>query len=1220
MINELYPGAIEAIAQEDPEYAAELARKYRKAMIVLSREDPNWFCQYVLRNERTTGPIRQTDQHKLIHDHLMARDENGNWKNLRCEVEGSKVLLATGTWLPIEELRREWTPVLTWDTRSDGLKTVMARAAYNGPQKCVCVHLENGHILRLTENHPLLSDSWEWKQAKDLKVGQQVVTIRSVQLASTTDEREIPDDEAEILGYLLAGSLQGKNIIVRKLDRSPKWSARRAKLFEAAGWEITKHKEMTLRVTPGSGVMGPGDYLASLARFKNGWPVELMPSVWGLPASALHRLLSAFFATAFCNRKSSSRGNPLGQTVGSGSDRVPLGVGHIRRETLELIRLLMLRVGARGVIRPTKMFSFSDGGGIYRKAKRKGESNKFWQLRVDPKQVGLFWPTKQVPAEPPLWAFEKIVKITRTPHKLKTWALEVQDETHSYISGGVLSHNTLIWTYPEFGKGLPLDTEIPTPDGWQTMGELRVGEQIFGSNGAPANITSVSPIHNLRIFELRLDDGDSIRCDESHRWVVFHAKDRHKKDRKPRVITALEMFESQKYGDRTAWSLPIAAPVQYPAQELPVHPYVLGAWLGDGDSCRQRLTFHNDDRAIFDRCVALCGDSGSHETPYKQKPQVISGSIGGKDFKRRLKSLGVMGRSGSKFIPAAYLRGSVEQRLELLKGLLDTDGTVAKGTGGYIEVSFSLERLARNTLELVRSLGFKAHFSSSPAKLYGRVVGVRYRISFTARTPVFYLPRKLAAQKLTGMVGGKASHRHVVEIVEMPSVPTKCISVDSPDQTYLATRSYTVTHNSNQVAIGHLLWRIGKDPNASFGIMCNSERMAAKILRSIKAYIMESLELRDVFPHLKPGDQWSESAISVERDTFRKDPTVQAISLRGKFVGARLDGLVMDDVDNVDTTLNQSARDDTERRVRTQAISRLGDVGWAVAIGNVWHEGDLMHRLAKTGWKELRFPVMNEVTGESNDPERFPLERIYAIRDEDQGPIEFQRLYMLKARIDGEQRFRKEWVELALQKGKQQVLLTEGLPKIPSGCRTITGVDLGVKKKASSDPSAITTILEIPQDGPGQCEYILLNIQKGRWNAQEIMDKVREEQRLFASKVYVESNGAQDFLIQLMNLKGGAPIAIEPFNTGRNKYDPMYGVESIAGEMAMGKWTIPSWDGTLESAEDEVRALAEEMLAYTPGNHTGDVLMSLWIAREGARLSRKTVESRVEFGRLRLRR
>jgi len=94
-----------------------------------------------------------------------------------------------------------------------------------------------------------------------------------------------------------------------------------------------------------------------------------------------------------------------------------------------------------------------------------------------------------------------------------------------------------------------------------------------------------------------------------------------------------------------------------------------------------------------------------------------------------------------------------------------------------------------------------------------------------------------------------------------------------------------------------------------------------------------------------------------------------------------------------------------------------------------------------------------------------------------------------QARIDGEQRFRKEWIEQALRKGTQQVLLTEGLPKIPGGCRTITGVDLGVKKKASSDPPAITTILEIPQDA-GQDEDVLLNIQKGRCNAQVTMDDV----------------------------------------------------------------------------------------------------------------------------------
>jgi len=197
------PDVLEALAQEDPEYAAELARKYRKAMIVLSREDPNWFCQYVLRNERTTGPIRQTDQHKLIHDHMMAKDDKGNWKNLRCEAEGTKVLLANGTWIPIEDMRHQWQDVLTWDGKSSRLIRVPARSAYNGAHRCVCVHLENGHVLRLTENHPLFTDSWSWKVASDLKVGENVVTIRSVGLETTTDEREIPDDEAEILADLI---------------------------------------------------------------------------------------------------------------------------------------------------------------------------------------------------------------------------------------------------------------------------------------------------------------------------------------------------------------------------------------------------------------------------------------------------------------------------------------------------------------------------------------------------------------------------------------------------------------------------------------------------------------------------------------------------------------------------------------------------------------------------------------------------------------------------------------------------------------------------------------------------------------------------------------------------------------------------------------------------------------------------------------------------------
>ena len=87
-----------------------------------------------------------------------------------------------------------------------------------------------------------------------------------------------------------------------------------------------------------------------------------------------------------------------------------------------------------------------------------------------------------------------------------------------------------------------------------------------------------------------------------------------------------------------------------------------------------------------------------------------------------------------------------------------------------------------------------------------------------------------------------------------------------------------------------------------------------------------------------------------------------------------------------------------------------------------------------------------------------------------------------------------------------------------------------------------------------------------------------------------------------------------------NKYDPMFGVEAIAAEMAMGRWWLPTWDGTREGCEEEIDELIEEMLAYQPNNHTGDLLMSLWIARDGARQSRQKIAGKVEFGRLNLRR
>lgn len=1158
----------------------------------------------------------------------------------------------------------------------------------------------------------------------------------------------------------------------------------------------------------------------------------------------------------------------------------------------------------------------------------------------------------------------------------------------------------LLWTYPSWGKALPLGTEIPTPSGWVTMADLAVGDVVFSSDGFPCNVTAVTPVQTGRpVYEIAFDDGEVLRADADHVWLAQNRSDRMQ-GKPAHAISTLDFAEKlHADGGRLNWSIPLTGPVHYAPKALPVHPYVLGVWLGDGHSVGPTITFHESDRFVFDRCTKLDPDA-YRIRPIPGREHLMRGTFCGPASDRRspnrlsqrLKSLGVI---RNKHIPAAYLQGSVEQREELLAGLLDTDGTV-EPKSGRVEFCVTNRELAYGALELVRSLGFKARISSSPAKCYGRITSTRYRVRFTAHTPVFCLRRKRDAQVGATDRSGSTSNRFVRSVTLVQSEPVRCIQVDSPDHSYLAGRTYTVTHNcvvdateilcadgtwvcptgltewtkcltwdpdhadllpvtaratdngcrpviritladgksetvtlehpfmdsdlqwrtaeslragekimvlrhleipeavctpeavipddeaeilgfllagrvdrrsggvvlrnfkhaywtqrradlfaaakwelrrganqyavvvkqvagamspaeflrswvhldrkgfpsaalpevyrlrqhalrrllsayfcnammgltvkrfinvsafmggttgygsnrapksmtcpvrgpldiiqklllragavakvykpcvtgslayvrnayigtlsgyasrykpkdlrkpwsialgwqqqryfwcdgdsglnyrepempanrmlavpitsierlpaehtwsievkeaqhsfianggilnhnTNQISIGHVLWRIGKDPNCAIAILTNTGGMASRTVGALKTYIAESQEFRDVFPDVKPGEKWAESSFTVTRSTIRKDPTVQAVGLTGSIVGSRLDGLVIDDIDDMDSTHTAQARDQTEAKVRKQALTRLSAGGWAVAIGNVWHEDDCMHRLSKTGWVSRKYPLLDEF-GQTRDPLNFPMERAYAIRDEDVGPLEFQRLYLLQARIDGEQRFRQEWIDIALERGRGMALLRDGLLKVPSGCRTITGVDLGVKQKSHNDPTAIITILEAPK-GSG-VEYQILHIVKGRWNAQEIMDNVAEQQRMFSSEVWVESNGAQDFLIQLMNMSGrGVPV--RSFFTGRNKHDPMYGVESIAAEMATGRWIIPSPDGTVQGAEEEVDYLVQEMMAYTPNNHTGDTLMALWVARESARTSRGQAKGNVEFGRLRLRR
>ena len=378
-------------------------------------------------------------------------------------------------------------------------------------------------------------------------------------------------------------------------------------------------------------------------------------------------------------------------------------------------------------------------------------------------------------------------------------------------------------------KGLALDTPLPTPTGWVRMGDVQVGDTLFDEQGQPCTVTALSEINRRPCYRLTFDDGSSIVADDVHRWVTFDAKGwprspgatRSGKPSAGRAARAGRPATSQRPSwlpsrpatrcaaaaetlppptgtmrDTTALRRDVAHCKQpnqprdprgrcafdAPAVDLPVPPYTLGAWLGDGASRNGQIT--GIDPEIWQRIEADGFEVRHYERDAKQH------SIIG--LKVKLRDLGVL---ENKHIPVQYLRASVEQRLAPATG---PDGCRRpRRARRGCEFDGVREQLVDGVLELARSLGIKATKQSGKATLNGRVVGAKYRVNFTTSMPVFGLQRKVS--RLRTVTRRTSAFRYLVACEPVESVPTRCISVDSPTRQYLAGEAMIPTHNTDLI-------------------------------------------------------------------------------------------------------------------------------------------------------------------------------------------------------------------------------------------------------------------------------------------------------------------------------------------------------------------------------------------------------------------------------------
>jgi replicative DNA helicase len=333
----------------------------------------------------------------------------------------------------------------------------------------------------------------------------------------------------------------------------------------------------------------------------------------------------------------------------------------------------------------------------------------------------------------------------------------------------------IIAARPAIGKALALDTPLPTPGGWTTMGEVRVGDELLGADGRPTTVTAATPVlHGRTCYEVEFGDGTVIVADAAHQWLT---ETRASRGAAASVKTTREIAGSLRCDTadrRPNHSVPVAAPLTLDDADLPLPPYALGVWLGGGHPAAARVTTADPEIAWH------LGDDGADVVPDPSHP--LTFTLGGAHAV--LQALGLL---DGKHIPTAYLRASEEQRRALLAGLLDTGGHVRES--GTVRFAADGERLARDVRELVLSLGYQATMTTTSSK--GRT---RHQVTFTPPDKVFRLTGKLACQ--TTRVRPDAFRRYITDVRPVPSVPVRCVQVDNTDHLYLAGETWIPTHNS----------------------------------------------------------------------------------------------------------------------------------------------------------------------------------------------------------------------------------------------------------------------------------------------------------------------------------------------------------------------------------------------------------------------------------------
>lgn len=807
------------------------------------------------------------------------------------------------------------------------------------------------------------------------------------------------------------------------------------------------------------------------------------------------------------------------------------------------------------------------------------------------------------------------------PHQ-QSWIDLLEGREPSYLPEGVKyspgqANRLLINVPPEHCA--TLDTPVFTGNrGWTTIGDITEDDTLIAPDGVATKVIEIwRPETEVDVYEVKFSDGEVIKTDGGHKWNVYpvHASRKRRSEQ-------IEITTAQLINEPGNFRIPVSNGYSWsPDVELPVDPYLFGYWLGDGGYDKSCFAVGFEDIVAFEKQLESLGLSYKVSLDSRKRSHVVY--VHG--LRSALRSTGEFGNI-DRSIPTQYFLGSRDQRIALLQGLMDSDGTITVKDSRARFVQHK-ERMVRDVYRLAASLGLKPHL-----KNYGEAWEVGFR---TTDFNIFRLERKFSRQKPFNATS-KSNSRVIVSVTPAGKAMVQCVTVPSDSNEYLIGNSFISTRNakSTVVTVNYSTYRIALDPNIRIIVVSKTLVKAREFVYAIKGRLSHPRYLKLQTAYGPKGgwkedaDTWRADTVylgSDARDSSEKDPTIQALGIGGQIYGARADLIILDDVV---TGANAHEWQKHIDWIQKEVITRLGKNGKLLILGTRIAANDLYRELrnnkhwssGKSPFTYMGMPAVLSFDGKPSEWKTlWPKSDRPWEGDEDEEPDE-EGLYV---KWDGPTLHTRRgevspsvWALVYQQEDIAEDAIFPA--ELVVGSTNISRRFGPLRAGERGHPERVVgyTIIGFDPAMVGNAAFVVINYnrsdgkiyvldcvnmtdpnpQKIRATMEALVIKYRPQEMRIETNAHQKSYALDTELRQWLATYG---VRLEGHNTGKIKWDVDYGVASMSGLLGSMQNEKHQKNNILEFPSVEMseglKALREQLIIWRPGTREKtDCVMALW--------------------------